>query len=161
MKSRPALPLAASLRAFTLIELLVVIAIIAILAGLLLSTAGYMQEKAARSRAEAEIKAVEAALENYKVDFGSYPTGTTTVALVNALMPTDPAQKVYFSFPNKMLSTPTGATRELVDPFGNNYHYKFPGDPNQSGADFFDLWSQGKGGSPGNDNSPDKWIKNW
>ena len=38
-------------RAFTLIELLVVISIIIILAGLILSTVGYVQKKGARSRA--------------------------------------------------------------------------------------------------------------
>ncbi|MEI8311739.1 MAG: type II secretion system protein, partial [Verrucomicrobiota bacterium] len=43
---------------FTLLELLVVMAIIAILAGLILSTAGGIQKKAARSRAETEIAAM-------------------------------------------------------------------------------------------------------
>ena len=49
--------------AFTLIELMVVIAIIAILAGLILSAAGYVQKKGARSRAEAEIAACSAFLD--------------------------------------------------------------------------------------------------
>src|SRR5260370_32516883 len=64
--------------AFTLIELLVVIAIIIILAGLILSTVGYVQKKGARSRAEAEIAAMSAALESYKADNGIYPRATTT-----------------------------------------------------------------------------------
>jgi type II secretory pathway pseudopilin PulG len=59
--------------AFTLIELLVVIALIIILAGLILSTIGYVQNKGARSRAETEIAAISAALENYKADNGIYP----------------------------------------------------------------------------------------
>src|SRR5438477_8468651 len=67
----------ATLRAFTIIELLVVISIIIILAGLILSTVGYVQKKGARSRAEAEIAAISAALENYKADNGIYPTDTT------------------------------------------------------------------------------------
>ncbi|MGZ4986342.1 MAG: type II secretion system protein, partial [Chthoniobacterales bacterium] len=61
-------------RAFTLIELLVVMAIIIILAGLILGTSGYVQKKGARSRAEAEIAAMSAALESYKADNGIYPT---------------------------------------------------------------------------------------
>jgi prepilin-type N-terminal cleavage/methylation domain-containing protein len=58
---------------FTLIELLVVIAIIAILASLVLSTAGFVQRKGATSRAEAEVAAISAALESYKADNGDYP----------------------------------------------------------------------------------------
>src|SRR5256885_6065558 len=63
--------------AFTIIELLVVIALIIILAGLILSTVGYVQKKGARSRAETEIAALSAALENYKADNGIYPTDPT------------------------------------------------------------------------------------
>jgi type II secretory pathway pseudopilin PulG len=67
--------------AFTIIELLVVISIIIILAGLILSTVGYVQKKGARSRAEAEIAAISAALENYKADNGIYPNGADTDAV--------------------------------------------------------------------------------
>ena len=65
----------AVLRAFTIIELLVVITIIIILGSLILSTVGYIQKKGARSRAEAEIAAMSAALESYKADNGIYPRG--------------------------------------------------------------------------------------
>jgi type II secretory pathway pseudopilin PulG len=64
--------------AFTLIELLVVIAIIIILAGLILTTAGYVQRKGARARAETEIAAMSAAIESYKADNGIYPRGPAT-----------------------------------------------------------------------------------
>ena len=59
--------------AFTLIEVLVVITIILVLAGLILATSSYVQTKGKRSRAEAEIAAISAALENYKADNGIYP----------------------------------------------------------------------------------------
>ena len=64
---------------FTLIELLTVISVIAILSGMILNVAGYVQKKGARSRAQAEIKAIESACESYKADNGGYPmaTGTT------------------------------------------------------------------------------------
>src|SRR5437870_12991295 len=71
----------AVLRAFTIIELLVVITIIIILGGLILSTVGYVQKKGARSRAEAEIAAMSAALESYKADNGIYPSSPDTIAL--------------------------------------------------------------------------------
>jgi general secretion pathway protein G len=50
-----------------------VIAIIIILAGVVLSISSYAQNKGARSRAEAEIAAISAALESYKADNGVYP----------------------------------------------------------------------------------------
>src|SRR5881394_2496477 len=71
--------------AFTLIELIVVVGIILILAGLVLSTAGYARKKGARARAETEIAAMSAACESYKADNGIYPTNSDT----NALDPTD------------------------------------------------------------------------
>ncbi|MDQ3119329.1 MAG: hypothetical protein M3Q89_07160 [Verrucomicrobiota bacterium] len=50
-------------------------AVIIVLAGLILSTSGYVQKKGNRSRAEAEIAAMSAALESYKADNGIYPRG--------------------------------------------------------------------------------------
>ena len=52
--------------------------IILILAGLVLATSGYVQRKGARSRTEAEIAALSAALESYKADNGVYPRGQST-----------------------------------------------------------------------------------
>jgi prepilin-type N-terminal cleavage/methylation domain-containing protein len=73
-----ALPRPASFHAFTVVELLIVMAIILILAGLILATSSYVQKKGYRSRAEAEIAAMSAALENYKADNGIYPRGKST-----------------------------------------------------------------------------------
>jgi prepilin-type N-terminal cleavage/methylation domain-containing protein len=66
---------------FTLIELVVVIAIIVILVGLVLSTVGYVQKNAARSRAGTEIAAMSAACESYKADNGVYPRSGATDGL--------------------------------------------------------------------------------
>src|SRR6266480_470847 len=78
-------------RAFTLLEVLVVIAIISILAGLLLSTFGYMQKKGTRARAETEIAAMSAACESYKADNGIYPTDTSTTEQLDSTASFDPA----------------------------------------------------------------------
>ena len=85
------------LRGFTIIELLVVISIIIILAGLILSTVGYVQKKGARARAEAEIAAISAALESYKADNGIYPRDTTSqyTDILNARSDTNSTQAVY------------------------------------------------------------------
>ncbi len=84
---------AASTTAFTIIELLVVITIIIILAGLILSTVGYVQKKGARARAETEIAAISAACESYKADNGIYPQNGDTNTLdptTNNFDPTPP-----------------------------------------------------------------------
>jgi type II secretory pathway pseudopilin PulG len=83
--------------AFTIIELLVVIAIIITLAGLILSTVGYVQKKGARSRAETEIAAISAALESYRADNGIYPTTPNTTAL-DARSATNPSTYQTASF---------------------------------------------------------------
>jgi general secretion pathway protein G len=167
--------------AFTLVELLVVIAIIAILAGLLLSVSGYVQEKAGNDRAKTEIAAIGNALEAYKLDNGDYPTGgdggeNSTKDLINALSPSatnslNPTGKMYFSggIPSKMLGSSAPNFNQqsysdklknaeyLQDPFGNPYHYQYPGKEDRSGTNFFDFWSQGKK----NSGDTNVWIKNW
>ncbi len=67
-------------RAFTLVELLTVIAIIGVLASLILMTSGFVQKKAASSRAQAEIQALSAACESYKADNAAYPQPKTQTA---------------------------------------------------------------------------------
>jgi general secretion pathway protein G len=139
---------------FTLIELLIVITIIAILASLVLAVAGSIQNKGARSRTEAEIAAMGAALENYKADNGDYPNNSVannSAALVTTLMPS--SGKVYFEFKTKSLD----ANNNFLDPFGSSYNYRYPGLPNQSGTNNYDLWSTA-GGASTNTNT---WIKNW
>jgi type II secretory pathway pseudopilin PulG len=114
--------------AFTLIELLVVIAIIIVLAGLILSTFGYVQKKGARSRAETEIAAMSAACESYKADNGIYPrdTGGTTDNLA-------------------ALTDPNYASKTPPDPVPTSY------DPNNaaySAASFY-LYGQLSGNTSG------------
>ena len=138
--------------AFTLIELIVVVTIITILAGLVLSTAGYARKKGARARAETEIAAMSAACESYKADNGVYPSNgdtnnldartngnssspsynLTSVALYNLLFGAtngsrtpDAGKRSYFVFKPNMLS-PTDQTQPVLfirDPFGNSYGY--------------------------------------
>src|SRR3954447_16578633 len=74
-------PRVAPQRAFTLVEMLVVMAVIIVLAGLILGTSSYVQKKGARSRAEAEIAAMSAALESYKADNGIYPRGNAALSV--------------------------------------------------------------------------------
>jgi type II secretory pathway pseudopilin PulG len=163
------------------VELLVVMTIILVLAGLILATAGYVQNKGARSRAEAEIAALSAALENYRADNGIYPRDART----DALKPRDPdaaaygpasihlydqlagatdgsrtpTAKSYFVFKPNQLS-PTDQTQNVAfirDPFGNSYGYSTACQlsPAEGYNPMFDLWS-----TAGNADQA-RWIKNW
>lgn len=174
-------------RAFTLIELLVVIAIIIVLAGLVLSTVGYVQKKGARSRAETEIAAMSAACESYKADNGVYPTDQSTTETLDASASInfenyEPASlylytklsgnnadrtpsagaRSYFTFKPNMLSPAdqTSSVQYIRDPFGNSYGYSTMMAATGTGGynPTFDLWSTG-GTTSGGDQS--QWIKNW
>jgi type II secretory pathway pseudopilin PulG len=162
-----------------------VIAIIAVLAGLILATAAYVQENAKRSRAEAEIAAMSAALENYRADNGAYPSDAvtnsfdvTTANIADYEAPslklyeyltgdTDhdriPEAKYYFPFKPNQLS-PVEQTRPVTsirDPFGTPYGYSTMKASNSAlngHNPTFDLWSVADG-SPGMNET--KWIKNW
>lgn len=166
--------------AFTIVELLVVMAIILVLAGLILGTSSYVHNKGARSRAEAEIAAMSAALENYKADNGAYPTSATLDArLAIDFSQYQAATKIlyddltgdsnddgvpgpgtsYMAFKSNQLQE-HGADTFLKDPFGNSYGYStaYSSDPNKGYNPTFDLWSTG-GATSGNDQA--KWLKNW
>jgi type II secretory pathway pseudopilin PulG len=111
--------------AFTAIELLIVITIIIILAGLILATAGYVEKKGARSRAESEIAAMSAALENYKADNGIYPTDATnnTTNNLHAQSDLDPSASAYSAASlflyEKLAGVTTGSRSET--PSGKTY----------------------------------------
>ena len=120
-------------QAFSLIELMIVIAIILILAGLIVGGAGFAQRSSAENRARAEVRALELALQSYKLDNGAYPTGgvsggvtntnpstyvSASQALYSALVG---GSKVYFrDVPRGMLNDPSSPTH-FLDPWGRPY----------------------------------------
>lgn len=142
---------------FTIMELLVVITIIVILAALILGTVGYVQKKAARSRAEAEIAAMSAACESYKADNGTYPSNADTYKLdarssadpsaypsaslylyeslygvTTVTRSATPSLKSYFTFKPNMLMPPPPSSADITgirDPFGNSYGYSTAANP--------------------------------
>lgn len=173
---------------FTIVELLVVMAIIVVLAGLILGTSGYVHNKAARSRAEAEIAAISAALENYKADNGVYPSIAASTDTLDAKAVTpdftkyqaaslvlyqalsgdtlgngQATNKSYMALKANQLGG-TGTNTYVQDPFGNSYGYSTAGQAANGGTQTvgynptYDLWS-----TSGSSNSAGQtgWIKNW
>ena len=176
--------------AFTIIELIVVISIILVLAGLVLATSSYVHNKGARSRAEAEIAAFSAALENYKADNGVYPSNGDTAAL-DARHDFNPSEtplpnkytkgslwvykqlsgdlngdraveaSSYFSFKDNQLSPATGTVAYIKDPFGNSYGYSTAGQAGTSGIGYNPTFDLWS--TAGQTTSPgqSQWVKNW
>jgi general secretion pathway protein G len=71
--------------AFTLIELMAVVTIIIILAGLVVGGLGFVTERQAKEKAKVQLALLTKALEEYKLDMGTYPpttdrTGSLTAA---------------------------------------------------------------------------------
>ena len=176
--------------AFTVLELLIVVAIIIVLAGLILATSGYVQTKGKRSRAEAEIAAISAALENYKADNGIYPSNTATKDL-NPTSPTSdyrpasshlyssltgdddadsttspPASaKNYFGAalkPNMLGPLPPGPGTYLRDPFDHSYGYSTAKANDPSGpVGYNPTFDLWSTGEGAPGTDQSKWIKTW
>ena len=120
-------------KGFTLLELLVVMVIIGLLAGYVgpkyFSQIGKSEVKAAR----AQIDALEKALDQYRLDTGHYPTGSQGLSVLVI----KPDNESKWDGPYLKKAVP-------LDPWGNAYLYRQPGDHGE-----YDLLSYGKDGKPG------------
>lgn len=118
---------------FTLLELLVVMVIIGLLASYVgpryFSQIGKSEVKTAR----AQIDALGKALDQYRLDTGHYPS---TELGLNALF-TRPPNEPKWAGPYLVKAVP-------LDPWGNPYAYRSPGEHGD-----YDLLSLGKDGQPG------------
>jgi len=120
-------------RGFTLLELLVVIVIIGLLAGLVAPRYFNQLSKSNTKIAEAQIAALEQALDQYRLDVGTYPpTELGLAALFEKPASIDRWQGPYLKKPVP------------PDPWGRPYLYKSPGDHGE-----YDLSSLGVDGQPG------------
>jgi general secretion pathway protein G len=123
-------------KGFTLIELMVVILILAILAALVVPRLIGKAGEAKQSKAKADLATLAGLINNFRLDCDRYPS---TEEGLNALRtpPADVASKWHGPYTDQDIS---------VDPWGNAYHYQYPG---QNGPDTFDLYSYGADNQPG------------
>lgn len=130
--------------AFTLIELLIVMVILGLLAALVGPRMFGKTEKAQQKATKSQITLLETAIDTYRLDVGKFPT---TEQGLQALR-----------------EAPDGANRwdgpylpkEIpMDPWGNPYVYKSPGDHGD-----YDIVSYGADGQPGGE-GPDADIVSW
>lgn len=120
-------------RGFTLLELLVVLVILGLLAGIVAPRFFGQVGKSEIKVATAQIRSLEDALDQYRLDVGRYPTGEQGLAALNA----QPAGEARWRGPYLKKAVPQ-------DPWGNAYQYRNPGEHGE-----FDLLSFGKDGQPG------------
>lgn len=122
-------------RGFTLIEVLVVITILTILAALIVPRIMDRPDQARVVAARNDVRAIEAALNLYRLDNGVYPS---TEQGLQALVQKPAAGNVPRNWTRPYLD------RLPKDPWQNDYQYLSPGLHGE-----IDVWSQGSDGQPG------------
>ncbi|HEY5264674.1 MAG TPA: type II secretion system major pseudopilin GspG [Steroidobacteraceae bacterium] len=121
---------------FTLIEIMVVVVILAVLGALVVPKVLENVDKARVSRAQSDIRAIETALDLYRLDNFKYPTTEQGLAAL-VKQPVDPSITNYRS---------GGYLPTLPkDPWNKPYQYASPG---ADGRDY-DITTYGRDGKPG------------
>lgn len=129
---------------FTLLELLVVMVIIGLLAGYVGPKYFAQIGKSEIKTARAQIDAFGKALDQYRLDTGHYPSSEFGLSALTSR----PANEPRWSGPYLAKAVP-------LDPWGNAYLYKIPGEHSE-----YDLLSYGKDGQlGGSDEAAD--VGNW
>lgn len=121
--------------AFTLVELVTVMAIIALISGLVVASGTRANATAHSARARAELAALGAALESYKIAYGDYPRTADAAVLLQSLIGKRGPTQVEING-NCFVDFATFATfgdldpfattsAEVVDPWGQSYRYAY------------------------------------
>jgi len=130
---------------FTLLELLVVIAILGLLAAIVAPQVIRYLGSSKTQTAQVQIRNIDSAMQLYRLDNGSLPSNDVGLqALVKA-----PGDAPAWNGPYLPLAS------ALIDPWGQPYGYKTPGDHGE--ADIFSLGSDKAAGGDGEA----KDIGNW
>lgn len=129
---------------FTLLELLVVLVILGLLAGYVAPRYFSQVGKSEVTTAQAQIGALEKALDQYRIDTGRYPSTEQGLAALNV----KPADEARWGGPYLKKAVPS-------DPWGNPYQYRMPGEHSE-----VDVFSLGRDGRPGGTEA-DADIGNW
>ena len=131
---------------FTLLELLVVVVIIGLLAGLVAPRYFDQVSKSNTKIAKAQIDSLEKALDQYRLDVGSYPTTEQGLAALNNKPPN--LEKWAGPYLKKLVPN---------DPWGAPYAYKSPGE--HGDYDLLSFGSDGQLGGSGEAADVTSWTR--
>ena len=121
---------------FTLLEMVIVLGIIALILGGSITFMGKISESAKVSRVDGDFSSISSALKMYKVNNGSYPSTQQGLKALVDKPSGNPAPRRWSKVMDKV----------PLDPWNNEYGYKFPGskDPSE-----FEIISRGSDGIEG------------
>jgi general secretion pathway protein G len=134
---------------FTLIEILVVITVIGLLAALVGPRILGRVSEAKSATAKAQLEMLSLALDNYRLDNGSYPTTEQGLAALQEKPSRDPAP-LNWRGPYLKRNIP-------ADPWGKPYLYRSPGEHDPGGNDLSSLGKDGQPGGEGEDADITSW----
>ena len=129
---------------FTLLEIMVVVVIIGILLAFVAPNLIDKPDQAKITKAQFDVRALESALDQYRLDIGSYPS---TDGGLEALT-TKPADAPRWKEGGYIKSLPK-------DPWGNDYQYLNPG--THGTIDIFSLGADGQQGGDGSNADVGNW----
>ena len=133
----------------TLIEILVVIIVLGLLAGLVAPRIIGRVSEAKTATARTQIELLGVALDNYRLDNGSYPTTEQGLAALRTRPTSEPRPRNWRG-PYLQKDVPD-------DPWDRPYLYRSPGEIN---AGSYDLVTLGRDGQPGGEEE-DTDITSW
>jgi len=131
---------------FTLVELVLVAVIIGVLAAMAIKSLGGRAKEAKIKAAQGDIATIETTIDLFEVDNGFYPTQDQGLTALLEKPTGDPEPKNWKKYFRRR--------SHIIDPWGNEYVYVYPGEHN---PDSFDLYSRGPDGMDGGDDD----IINW
>lgn len=135
------------MRGFTLIEIMVVVVILGILAAIIVPKLADQPDKARVAKAQQDIRALESALQLYKLDNYYYPSTQQGLQALVTKPSGDPQARNY--------KQGGYIPRLPKDPWGTEYQFLSPGVKGE-----YDVFSYGADGKPGGD-GVDTDIGNW
>ncbi|MEL6359779.1 MAG: type II secretion system major pseudopilin GspG [Pseudomonadota bacterium] len=138
-------------RGITLIELLVVLTILALISSLVVINILPERDRAAVKKVRIDLGQIETALDQYRLDMFNYPSSEQGLtALVN--VPSDaPRPEDYRQGGYLRGGVP-------LDPWGNPYQYRFPGE--RGIVDIYSLGADGEIGGEGLNADIGNWVEN-